>query len=230
MPSSLFGKVRIRLLDRILAAAERPNRIDPDATVAPGAYIRASSLRGAVRVGEHARLYRVELDGPVSIGRYSSLWGPDIYALAKTDPIEFGNFCSVARNVSVHGYQHDATRVSTHYIGRNLLGRPIEDEIETRGPTRIGHDVWIGAGVHVLAGVSIGTGAVIGAGSVVSRDVPPYAVAVGSPARVVRLRFDEETVERLLASEWWTWSLEEIRIHAALFTERVTPDLLDRQL
>ena len=100
----------------------------------------------------------------------------------------------------------------------------------TRGPIVIGHDVWIGAGTHVLSGVTVGTGAVIGAGSVVTRDVPPYAVAVGAPARVVRFRFDEDIIRRLLESQWWEWSHEEIRANAALFTQPTTSDLLGRHL
>jgi acetyltransferase-like isoleucine patch superfamily enzyme len=181
-------------------------------------------------VADHARLYRVELSGPISIGANTSLWGPRIHVFARGEPVRFGNFCSIARDVAVHGYGHDPRRISTHYIGRNVLGLPIEDEIVTRGPTTIGHDVWVGAGVHILGGTTIGTGAVIGAGSVVARDVPPYAVAVGSPARTVRFRFDEGVIERLLHSEWWMWGHEEIRAKAPLFTQPLTTDLLDRYL
>lgn len=207
-----------------------PNRIDREARVSPTARVAASRLYGDVVVGEHARLYRVFLSGSITVGSHTSLWGPRIYVNSRLHDVQFGSFCSVARDVSVHGFGHDLTRISTHYIGRNVLGLPIEEELVSTGPTRIGHDVWIGTGVHVLSGVSIGTGAVIGAGSVVSRDVPPYAVAVGSPAVPVRFRFDERTIERLLASAWWTWSPEQIRARAALFTQPLTPDLLDEFL
>jgi hypothetical protein len=69
----------------------------------------------------------------------------------------------------------------------------------------IGHDVWIGHGVTVIAGKRIGTGAVIGSGAVVTKDIPPYAVAVGVPARVIKYRFPPGVVEQLLASAWWDW-------------------------
>lgn len=192
--------------------------------------IRASALHGPVEVGEHARVYRAELQGPVRIGRHTSLWGPEIYVHAGPDPIEIGSFCSIARHVGIHGYLHDVRRITTYFVGRNVLGRPIEEEIVTRGPTRIGHDVWIGAAAHVMPGVQVGTGAVIGAGSVVSRDVPPYGIAVGAPARVVRHRFDEDTVGRLLESCWWEWSRDDIADRAGLFREPLTPELLDRYL
>jgi acetyltransferase-like isoleucine patch superfamily enzyme len=132
--------------------------------------------------------------------------------------------------VSIYGYGHDPDRISTYYIGRNVLGRSFEEEVVSHGPTVIGHDVWIGAGVHVLAGATIGTGAIVGAGSVVTGDIPPYAVAVGSPAAVIRYRFDDELIERLLASQWWTWTREEIRARAKLFSQPLTPELLDEFL
>jgi virginiamycin A acetyltransferase len=229
MRSSVFGKLKLKLLDT-LAERGRPNRVDTAAVVAPSARVTASELHGPVRVGEHARLHAVQISGPVTIGASTSLWGPRIYVLARHDPVEFGNFCSVARDVSVHGYGHDHSRISTHYIGRNVLGLPVEDEIVTDGPTRIGHDVWIGAGVHILSGVTIGTGAVIGAGSVVAQDVPPYAIAVGAPATAVRYRFEQAVIDRLLGSEWWTWPRAEIQQKAPLFAETLTPELLDRYL
>ena len=74
----------------------------------------------------------------------------------------------------------------------------------------IGNDVWIGRNVIIISGVKIGDGSVIGAGSVVTKDVPPYAIAAGNPAKIVRMRFDEETIKKLLKIEWWNWSLERV--------------------
>ncbi len=73
-----------------------------------------------------------------------------------------------------------------------------------------GHDVWIGRGVTIRGGVKIGNGAVIGAKAVVAKNIPPYAIAVGNPARVVKYRFDVETIKKFLAVKWWNWSLEKI--------------------
>jgi tetrahydrodipicolinate N-succinyltransferase len=69
--------------------------------------------------------------------------------------------------------------------------------------TQIGNDVWLGNNVMIRAGVTIGTGAVVGMGSIVTKDVPPYAIVAGNPAKIIRYRFDEETIEKLLASKWW---------------------------
>jgi len=76
--------------------------------------------------------------------------------------------------------------------------------------TTLGADVWIGQGAFIKSGVTIGTGAIIGARATVIKDVPPYAVMVGTPARAVRLRFSDAVVERLLASQWWSYSIYDL--------------------
>ena len=84
----------------------------------------------------------------------------------------------------------------------------------SRGDTVVGHDVWLGYSALVLPGVTIGHGAVVAAASVVARDVAPYAVVAGNPARVVRWRFSEDEVERLLRAAWWDWPVELVTDHA----------------
>jgi phosphonate metabolism protein (transferase hexapeptide repeat family) len=95
-------------------------------------------------------------------------------------------------------------------------------------PVTIGHDVWIGHGVVILPGRSIGTGAVVGAGAIVTKDVAPYTIVVGNPARVVRPRFGERTAARLLALAWWDW--DHARLRAALpdFRACSAEEFLDR--
>ena len=83
--------------------------------------------------------------------------------------------------------------------------------------TRIGHDVWIGEGVFIKGGVTIGHGAVIGMGSVVTKDVPPYTIYAGNPARLVRKRFSDEVIDGLLKVEWWNFTDDELEKAAVLF-------------
>jgi carbonic anhydrase/acetyltransferase-like protein (isoleucine patch superfamily) len=88
--------------------------------------------------------------------------------------------------------------------------RQIEGHPRIRGDVRIGNDVWLGSDAMIMSGVTIGDGAVVGAGAVVTKDVPPYGVVVGNPARVARMRFSDDAVSRLLALRWWDWPDEKI--------------------
>jgi hypothetical protein len=87
---------------------------------------------------------------------------------------------------------------------------------KSKGDVVIGNDVWIGTEAVIMSGVTIGDGAVIGARAVVAKDVPPYSIAVGNPARVVKTRFDQKTVNRLLTIKWWDWDEATIEAHMPL--------------
>lgn len=118
--------------------------------------------------------------------------------------LSVGNFCSIGPNFCCGLGLHPTHGVSTH---PDFYKANYEEHILTR----IGNDVFIGANVTVLDGVTIGDGAVIGAGAVVTEDIPAYAVAVGVPARVVKYRFDEDTIQKFLSIKWWEWSEEDLK-------------------
>lgn len=113
---------------------------------------------------------------------------------------KIGKFCSIANLCTLGAQSHRVDLFTTS----SVLG-------STATHTSIGHDVWIGSSAVVIAGVTVGHGAVIGAGAIVTKDVPPYAIVVGNPARVLRYRFEPDVIEKLLASRWWDLSLEEIK-------------------
>lgn len=119
-----------------------------------------------------------------------------------------GRFCSIGRNVTLAAGDHPLDGLTTHPIAWKSAVRPRRPADTLRSPkrafTEIGHDVWIGDNVVVMAGVSIGTGAVLGANAVVTKDVMPYSIVGGVPAKLIRMRFRECIVDKLLASEWWT--------------------------
>jgi acetyltransferase-like isoleucine patch superfamily enzyme len=128
--------------------------------------------------------------------------------------IVVGAFCSLSPEVRIiGGGEHVTGRASSFPMNARLfdpLKRNSADAVDT-GPTVIGNDVWIGLGATVLSGVTVGDGAVIGARAVVSESVPPYAVVVGNPARIVRYRFERDIRDRLLAVRWWNLDDRELR-------------------
>jgi virginiamycin A acetyltransferase len=191
--------------------------VDPDAFIHPGSRVEGSRLYGRVRVAEHCVLHEVQVSGLVSIGYSTSLWGPDIDIQSKLHRISIGNYCSIARGVSIYDYFHDHEHLTTYFVGRNVLGLPLEEEAASKGPVEIGHDVWIGAYAHVTSGVIIGNGAVIGANSVVTKDVPSFAIVGGVPARILKYRFGDEVRRRIESLGWWNWDHDTVRKNAQLF-------------
>ncbi len=122
--------------------------------------------------------------------------------------LTIGRYCSIADKVEIllgGGHRLDwATTYPFAAMREHFPGaRAPADYHASRGDVVIGHDVWLGSGCMILSGVTVGHGAVVAARAVVSRDVPPYAVVAGNPARVVRTRFDPETVAALVETAWW---------------------------
>jgi virginiamycin A acetyltransferase len=126
--------------------------------------------------------------------------------------LRIGNFCSIARNVTFClAHNHRTDWISTYpfhkYFKNNIF---IEGYPQVRGDIIINNDVWIGVNAFFLAGVTVGNGAVIGACSVVTKDVPPYAIVAGIPAKIIKYRFDEEIIYELEKIKWWDWPIEKI--------------------
>jgi acetyltransferase-like isoleucine patch superfamily enzyme len=136
-----------------------------------------------------------------------------VYRGDEPHEVRIGSYCSIAEDVQfLVGGNHHPEWVST-FPFRAIFGLPGEFEDgqpASRGPVTIGNDVWIGLGALVLSGVTVGDGAVIAAGALVTKDVRPYAIVGGNPAREIRRRFSDEQVDALLAARWWDWPEEEL--------------------
>ncbi len=141
-----------------------------------------------------------------ALGAYSYVMqGSDIHDAC------LGRFCSVAARVRINPGNHPLWRVALHHFSyrSEKYGFGADDDTffawRHEHAVRLGHDVWVGHAATVLPGVSVGTGAAIGAGAVVTRDVEPFAVVAGNPARVLRKRFPDDVIEDLLEIAWWEW-------------------------
>lgn len=183
----------------------------------PGLLQTAKLAAGSRIEGPTSIICSVTPGAFVDIGAFCNLSGGTI------NNVRFGRYCSMATGVVIGSHEHPTDWLTTSRTAyfpqvngwKELVAPHRGDEIR-RGLrpfkdscpiTEIGDDVWIGQGAFIKSGVTIGTGSIIGARAIVLRDVPPYSIVVGTPGRVVRSRFPEATVARLLAVQWWRYSI-----------------------
>jgi len=149
-------------------------------------------------------------DPRVSVGRYT--YGePWLRLWTENDRIEIGSFCSISSGVNIFGGgEHKSDWISTYpfRIVFNLASANADGHPATKGVTKIGNDVWIGHGATILSGVTIGDGAIVGANAVVAKDIPAYSIAVGNPVKIIKKRFSERKIKKLLEIAWWNWDID----------------------
>ena len=188
--------------------------------------VKMNKLKNIIKFFYYLLKYNIDLQNlfciknNTNISRKAKLYTPyqlneveinDYTYIAKNATISYtkiGKYCSIGPNFLCGWGIHPLNGISTSpmfYSTRKQNGYTLskEDKIEERKSILIGNDVFIGANVIILDGVTIGDGAVIGAGAVVSKDIPPYAVAVGCPIKIIKYRFDEETISKLKSIQWW---------------------------
>lgn len=154
--------------------------------------MRSNNFGKGAYVASHVALRKTSIGAYSHIGPYCSF-----------NCLRMGNYCSVATGVHVGGEEHAFFDYSTS----DLLSE--KNDAETM--TIIGNDVWIGAQCYIRMGVKIGDGAVVGANSFVNKDVPPYAIVAGSPAKIIKYRFDKEKIKKIQESEYWKFSPSEAK-------------------
>lgn len=220
--------------------ADGNNRIHETARIYRDAIVRDSRLAAMSSVGDFSKVQNSELAEYVRIDRNNYIWhtnmGKHSYTGKNTSVIatDVGKFVSISWNVSIGGANHDYLKPSTHSFVYNDYDnlRPKNGKGYDRfaKPCIIKNDVWIAANSVVVRGVTIGNGAVVGAGAVVTKDVPDYAIVGGTPARVIKYRFDSDTIELLNKICWWNWSDDQIRENYDYFCEDVSMDSLKKML
>ncbi len=145
------------------------------------------------------------------------------------DKLIIGKFCMIASDVTfiMNGANHLSDAISTYpfaIFGEDWSSAMEGKEYPTKGDTTVGHDVWIGYGVTIMPGITIGDGAIIATKSVVTKDVAPYTIVGGNPAKEIKKRFSEEKIKKLLDIKWWDWPIEKITTHV----QHLTGTHLDR--
>ena len=191
------------------------------------AYHVARNLRIAARnaaLGEnYAELRRLQRAGRVSFGAHSYGFPKITSHVHDSTCLHVGNYTSIAEGSTILlGGEHPTDRVTVypHRIMMTMDGAGTDGFPKSTGHVVIGSDVSICEGALQLSGVTIGDGAIVGAGAVVTRDVPPYAIVGGSPARALRYRFDEAQIEALLEIRWWDWPEAKVRRAVPLLADR----------
>lgn len=150
------------------------------------------------------------IDDRVMIGDYTyGLSSGSFLLFKKSDSVRIGKYCSFAHGVLIIASgEHNYNSVSSFPFYAHYLDCGAEKDTYSKGEIQIGSDVWVGARAIILSGVKIGDGAVIAAGAVVTKDVPPYAIVGGVPAKLIKYRFSPEIIKDLLQIKWWEWSAE----------------------
>lgn len=189
------------------------NKIYPRSKDFQTVYLKSVVKGPNIEIGDYTIYNDFEHD-PVDFEKNNVLYHYPING----DKLKIGRFCSVACGAKFvfTSANHTLHSLSTYtfpifFEEWGLDVKNITEAWDNKGNIIVGNDVWIGYGAVILSGVTVGDGAIIGARAVVTKDVPPYTIVGGVPARQIRKRFDEETIKKLLTLQWWNWDYEKIR-------------------
>nr|WP_255571239.1 CatB-related O-acetyltransferase [Halomarinibacterium sedimenti] len=161
-------------------------------------------LQNVIFEGKNAVPDRCNFSGKIKIG-YATTLG---YNNFMHGDIEVGKYCQLGADVSIHTTNHPISYLST-YVNKSLFNGELS-QLKSVKKTVIGNDVWIGHNVNIMGGVTIGNGAIIAAGALVTKDVSPYTIVGGVPAKVIRKRFSESIIQEIEDLQWWNLSEEEL--------------------
>ncbi|MPQ76316.1 Vat family streptogramin A O-acetyltransferase [Hydrogenovibrio sp. JE_KL2] len=194
-----------------------PNDKEPMKGFPQVGFLKNFITRDNIEVGDYT--YYDDLGGPENFEKNVLYHYPFI-----GDKLIIGKFCAIATNVKfiMNGANHKMSGLSTYPFG--IFGQdweaaiPKPEGLPFKGNTEIGNDVWIGYNATIMPGVKIGHGVIIAAESVVVKNIPPYAIVGGNPAQVVRMRFNQDEIDKLIDIAWWDWPVEKITKNLSAIT------------
>ncbi len=214
-----------KVIDSILAESAqiyknviiRRSRIADNRIMGDMGHVEDSELGYFTQLYPCGTMYSSVLGDYTYVQKNSSIWHASI-----------GKFSSISWNVSIGGGEHDFHKVTAHSILYSkpfgFIDKPMYERFSEK--CEVGNDVWIAASVSVLRGVTIGDGAVIGAGAVVTKDVEPYSIVAGVPAKKIGQRCNDELIKELLQLRWWDWPAELIKKNIHLFNRNLDEETI----
>lgn len=177
-------------------------------------------------VGEFVQIQRNNYISYCNFGKHSYTGMNTV--IMKTD---IANFCAISWNVTIGPGEHDYSRVTSHSFLYNDFNELKPSHVVAYNrfekPCIIGNDVWVGCNATILRGVTVGDGAVIAANAVVTKDVPPYAIVGGVPAKVLKYRFSQDIINALLDIKWWDFPAHLIKNNSSVFGQKMTMETIE---
>lgn len=169
---------------------------------------------------EGIKIIQSKINGNVKLENYISITNSVISS--NISNVHIKSFVSIAPYVCIMGHLHNYKRVTSYYIFSNLIeDKEMNNDVITKGDLIIEEDVWIGAGAVILSGITIGRGSIIGANSVCNKNIERYSIVAGVPAKVLKKRFIEKTINKLEDSDWWNWDIKKIKKNKNFFVENM---------
>lgn len=213
------------------------SKILGDVKIWKNTVLKRCELANNSSIGDFSHIEDSKLDEYVNIQRnnliYSSSFGRYTYTGKNLTcwNSKVGSFCSISWNVSIGGANHDYHKVTTSaFLYSDIFNLKGENSGYDRFDDKciIGNDVWIGCGATICRGVEIGDGAVIAANAVVTKDVDPYSIVGGVPAKLIKYRFDKDIIENLLKIKWWTFQESVIRDNFHIFNSYPSKEIISK--
>ena len=200
----------------VTVSIDNKSSVSKEVTIYKNVRIRNSKIGKGCLIGDESRISECEFDENVEIARRNNIQmtsigrGTQIGENTVIQNATIGNYCAISWNCTLGGGEHFLSNLSITELKRIFNNEKRTSNPFIDSPLVIGNDVWIAAGAQVLRNVTIGDGAVVGAGAVVTKNVPPYAVVAGVPAKIIKYRFSDAFVKRLLNIKWWTFSQQKL--------------------